>query len=32
VPIFIGRGAPFRNTLSAPNAADYPMQAVKLHP
>ena len=24
--------APLRNTLSAPNAADFPMQAAKSHP
>jgi len=30
VPIFIDRGAPLRNTPSPPNAADYPMQAIKL--
>jgi hypothetical protein len=23
LPIFIGRGAPFQNTLSAPNAAEF---------
>ena len=29
-PIFIGRGAPFRNTLSTPKLAVLPMQAVAL--
>jgi len=32
VPIFIGRGAPFWNTPSAPKAANLQMQAVELHP
>jgi hypothetical protein len=32
VPIFIDRGAPLRNPLSAPNAADFPLQAAMLAP
>ena len=29
VPIFIGRGAPFRDTLLTPNLAVLPMRAVE---
>jgi hypothetical protein len=32
VPIFIGRGAPFHDTLLTPKLAILPMQAVELHP
>jgi hypothetical protein len=32
VPIFIGRGAPLRDTLLTPKLAVLPMQAVELHP